>query len=975
VARLNHPNILTLHDVGEHDGALFLVTELLEGATLRRRLERGPLPWTVAMEWAAELAEGLATAHELGIVHRDLKPDNIWITRDERIKILDFGIAKVIEPPADQATVAAPQPLTGSMMLGTVGYMSPEQVRCLDVDGRSDIFSLGAVLYEMIGGRRPFQRRSGIEELHAILQDEPAPLTLPTGCPPALAQLIARCLAKAPRMRFASARDLGFALQALRAAPADRSPGPSILDATATHRIAVLPFADLSPGKDQDYWCEGIADELVSALTALSGLQVASRQASFRAAASGLDGRAAGSDLGVDSILEGTVRKAEGHLRVTARLLDVATGYYKWSQAYDRRPEDVFAIQDEIAALVSSSLGIASAGQDVPARLPTSNLAAYDLYLRARQQFHRMRRESLEAARRLYRRAIDLDPGFALAHAGVAESSVWLYLDWGGRADDLIDAEDASREAVARGHQLAETHLARALTLSAGRQWPAAEREFETALRLNPHLFEARYFYGRSWISRGDLERAAHWFERAAAARPESYEAWILLGMARLGRGPNPAATDALKRALDAVERHLVLEPDEVRPLALGAQALDGLGDIGRAADWARRARTIAAQDPGSLYNIGAALSMAGAADDAIACLDPAIRNCCDLAWVDHDPFLDNVRDDGRFRALLEAAWAARGGRDVPPGPAAGGSARGGSAAVRPAAARLDQRIAYCKTRDGVRIAYATTGEGPFLVRVLGWFTHLEMEWAWPDLRALWEQLAATHTVVRYDGRGIGLSDRWTGEFTEETRELDLGAVLEAVGARSAALLGISEGGWTAAAFASHNPARVSHLVIYGGYARGVTVRPGYDAEEDRALLTLMRKGWGRETSAFRQVFTSQFYREDSDPELLAHFNELQRASADPETAACYLASCNSRSDGTALFSQVAVPTLVVHRRDDRSVSFEEGRYLASVVPGAQFLPLPGSAHYFPTGRSAASEPGTIELTDAIASFLAGGSR
>jgi serine/threonine protein kinase len=224
VARLNHPNILTLHDVGEDRGTLFLVTELLEGTTLRRRLEQGPLSWNVAVRWAAEIAEGLATAHELGIVHRDLKPENIWITSDERIKILDFGIAKVIErTPSEQATLTSSQAaLTGLQILGTIGYMSPEQVRCLEVDARSDIFSLGAVLYEMVCGRRPFARVAGIDELHAILNEEPIPLRLPTGCPSALGSLVERCLAKSPRMRFSGARDLGFALQALRALTAER---------------------------------------------------------------------------------------------------------------------------------------------------------------------------------------------------------------------------------------------------------------------------------------------------------------------------------------------------------------------------------------------------------------------------------------------------------------------------------------------------------------------------------------------------------------------------------------------------------------------------------------------------------------------------------------------------------------------------------------------------------------------------------
>jgi pimeloyl-ACP methyl ester carboxylesterase len=250
-----------------------------------------------------------------------------------------------------------------------------------------------------------------------------------------------------------------------------------------------------------------------------------------------------------------------------------------------------------------------------------------------------------------------------------------------------------------------------------------------------------------------------------------------------------------------------------------------------------------------------------------------------------------------------------------------------------------------------VRIAYSVVGSGPLLVRVLGHFTHLEMEWEWPDLRLFWQRLAERRTVVRYDGRGIGLSDAYDGEFTEETRQLDLDAVLNAVGAERAVLLGISEGGWTAARYAVEHPDRVSHLVLYGAYVRGKSARPGYDAEEDQALMTLIRKGWGRDTPAFRQVFTSEFFRSDADPGLIAHFNEMQRASADPETAARYEEACHRRGDGHDLFVQVRKPTLVIHCRDDQVIDPEEGRLLASLIPGARLVLLPSGTHYFPTSR------------------------
>jgi pimeloyl-ACP methyl ester carboxylesterase len=275
-----------------------------------------------------------------------------------------------------------------------------------------------------------------------------------------------------------------------------------------------------------------------------------------------------------------------------------------------------------------------------------------------------------------------------------------------------------------------------------------------------------------------------------------------------------------------------------------------------------------------------------------------------------------------------------------------------------------DQEIRYCTTADGLNLAYSTVGTGPFIVRVLSHFTHLEMEWEWPDLRRFWQDLAAEHTVVRYDGRGMGLSDPYPGEFTEETRQLDLDAVLNAVNAEKAVLLGISEGGWTAATYANEHQ-RVSHLILYGAYSRGARARPQHDPEEEQALLTLIRKGWGRDTPAFRQVFTSQFFRSDADPRLIAHFNELQRVSADAETAARYYGSLQARGDGRELFRQVKVPTLVVHCRDDLAVSADEGRLLASIIPGAQLVLLPSGTHYFPTESDVAAK-----VVAAIVRFL-----
>jgi DNA-binding winged helix-turn-helix (wHTH) protein/pimeloyl-ACP methyl ester carboxylesterase len=278
-----------------------------------------------------------------------------------------------------------------------------------------------------------------------------------------------------------------------------------------------------------------------------------------------------------------------------------------------------------------------------------------------------------------------------------------------------------------------------------------------------------------------------------------------------------------------------------------------------------------------------------------------------------------------------------------------------------------EQEIMFCTTSDGISLAYSAVGTGPYIVRVLGHFTHLEAEWEWPDLRRFWEHLAERHTVIRYDGRGIGLSDSYTGGFTEETRQRDLEAVLTAVGAEKAVLLGISEGGWTAATYAIQHPEQITHVILYGAYCRGAQARPGYDREEDEAVVTLIRKGCGRDTPAFRYVITSKFFRNDADPALIAHFNELQRLSADPDTAARYHESVHRRGDGRDLFRKLRIPVLIIHSREDLAVSADEGRLLASIIPGSQLVLLPSGMHYFPTDTEVVTK-----AARAIARFLHG---
>ena len=333
LAALSHPNILAIHDFAREGVVTYAVTELLEGETLRERLRQERLPWRRAVEIAAAIADGLAAAHGKGIVHRDLKPENVFLTGDGRVKVLDFGLVRLVEPPqAEAETLTSPPPGTlAGTVLGTVGYMAPEQVRGEPADARSDLFALGCLLYELLTGRRAFARASSVETLAAILREPvPEPSSVATGIPPELDRLEARCLAKLPGERFQSASDLAYALRAVAASsepahtrvPGARNDRPS---------IAVLPFANLSADPEQEYFCDGMAEEVINALAHVQGVRVIARTSSFVFKGRSEDVREIGAGLDVATLLEGSVRKAGDRLRITAQLINVTDGSHLWS--------------------------------------------------------------------------------------------------------------------------------------------------------------------------------------------------------------------------------------------------------------------------------------------------------------------------------------------------------------------------------------------------------------------------------------------------------------------------------------------------------------------------------------------------------------------------------------------------------------------------------------------------------------------
>jgi serine/threonine protein kinase/tetratricopeptide (TPR) repeat protein len=489
VAALSHPNILAVFDVGSSPTP-YLVTELLEGETLRGALEKGPLPPKRTVEVAMQLVAGLVAAHDRGIVHRDLKPENVFLTRDGVVKILDFGLAKAAASAdgsgeGDGPTVTRAGATEAGTVVGTVGYMSPEQVRGQTADPRSDLFATGAMLYEMLSGRRAFQGATPADTMSLVLREAPPELTLPPGTSSALSRVTYRCLEKNPADRFQSARDLKFSLESMAEGSGVAPPATNADESS----VAVLPFANLSADADNQYFSDGLSEELITALARLPGLRVASRTSSFRFRDGAADVRDIGSQLHVTSVLEGSVRRAGQRLRVTAQLVNVADGYQLWSERYDREMTDVFEIQDGIVGAIVKALAPALTGEASRAvRRGTENPEAYELYLKGRHYWHQRSPATVRLAAQNFQQAIALDPVYALPYCGLADCYGILRVYGWTRAEENRDlAAAAVASAIRLGPDLAEANFSQAFyTFYFARRWREAAQSFARARALDP---------------------------------------------------------------------------------------------------------------------------------------------------------------------------------------------------------------------------------------------------------------------------------------------------------------------------------------------------------------------------------------------------------------------------------------------------------------------------------------------------------
>lgn len=420
--------------------------------------------------------------------------------------------------------------------------------------------------------------------------------------------------------------------------------------------IAVLPFANLGEDPDNEYLSDGITEEAINALTRIEGLSVVSRTSAFAYKGRSEDVRKIGRELGVEAVLEGSVQVVGSRLRVTTQLVDVAGGFHLWSERFDRQMEDVFAIEDEIAENVAGALRIFLREDErrALAKLPTSSVRAYEYFLRGRQFLHQSRKKSLEYAREMFRRAIEADPKYALAYAGVANASALIHMYYPTSEGNLEQADQASLKALELDPELADAHAARGFALSMMKRFDEAEEEFKTAIDLDPKLFEARYFYARTCFQQGKLAEAAHLFE-AASQVAEDYQSAFFAAQAHEAMGNQEEAEARYQRALQVAEKHMDLNPDDPRAATMRAVSLCRLGQLEEGLHWAEQALAIDSEDAGVRYNVACLYALEGEKEKAIDCLEDAIRvGFGNRGWIEHDPDLAALRDHPRFQALLE---------------------------------------------------------------------------------------------------------------------------------------------------------------------------------------------------------------------------------------------------------------------------------------------------------------------------------
>ena len=677
VSALNHPNILTIYEIDEIGSEQFIATEFIEGETLRARMRIAPLNPPEALDVSIQVASALSAAHSVGIVHRDVKPENIMIRRDGIVKVLDFGIAKLAAPqPAtftdgEAATLALVNTEAG-MILGTAQYMSPEQARGLDVDARTDIWSLGCVLYEMVTGRQPFLGVTQLDVLTAILNREPDSLvTHASERPDELERIIGRALRKDREERYQTIKELLINLKDLKSELEFRiksisSPKMSAvsqegkdLDTSAVPEksIAVLYLENMNSGSDSDYFCAGITEDIITDLSKIKELKVVSRTDVLPFRNKEVNTRQVGEALRVNYILEGSVRKAGNKIRITAQLVNVRDGYHLWAERFDRLVEDIFDVQNEVSQKIADALKISltDSEKQLLAKKPTDDLRAYDFYMQGRELLYLKGKKNTEKAIRMFENAVAIDPGFASSYAGLAEAYSHMYEWYDGNPQWLGMAIETDQKALTLDPTSLDAQFGIAMVYFHQRRFLESKRTIEGILKENSQFYAGHLRLGMIAELSGDLDGALRDYRRAAELKPHDEDAWrFLVGINRRLENVEAAEEAALK-VIEVTSRKLEASLEDIIVMSKLAEAYARFGGKEEADATLKRVFELEPNDGLALYNCSCAYALLGEKQAALLSLRRAFESGFRTVahWAKTDSAFDSMRGEVEFQQLV----------------------------------------------------------------------------------------------------------------------------------------------------------------------------------------------------------------------------------------------------------------------------------------------------------------------------------
>ena len=666
---LNHPNILTIYEIDEIDSAQFIATEFIDGETLRDRVRKGSLTPSEVLDIGIQVASALSATHSVGIIHRDIKPDNIMLRQDGIVKVLDFGLAKLTrerETP-DSNSFATTQNLINTaigVVLGTAQYMSPEQARGFDVDPRTDIWSLGCVLYEMLSGRQPFAAPTTIDVMSGILHREPESL-LPhlTEGPRDLDRVVFRAMRKDREERYQTVKDLLIDLKDLKreidsnSHRLTRTSSSFPAEAVPEKSVAVLYFENMNSEKESDYFCAGMTEDIITDLSKIKDLKVVSRNDVLPFRNKEVNTRQVGDTLRVKYILEGSVRTAGNRIRITAQLVSVRDGYHLWAERFDRQVEDIFDLQNEVSQKIVDALKVSltDSERQLLTQKPTDDLRAYDFYMRGRELLYRKGRRNTENAINMFESAISLDSGFASAYAGLAEAYSSMYEWYDGATSWLSKAIEMNQKALTLESTCLDAKFGIAMVYFNQRRLPEAKRALEEILKEDADFYPGYMRLGMIAELSSDLDSALTYYRRAADLKPYDEEAWKYLAEIHQRLGNVAAAEKGELKVIEITSRKLEASLDDVVVMSRLAEAYARFGSKEEANATLKRVLELEPNDGLAVYNCACAYALLNETKASLILLRRAFESGFRAVthWARGDSAFDSMRNTDEFRKLL----------------------------------------------------------------------------------------------------------------------------------------------------------------------------------------------------------------------------------------------------------------------------------------------------------------------------------